>query len=105
MHGWRRKIRINKISRNEDIVARRIHDTYFLIDITDNYADDTCILYQINETGFFIWDHINGKRSSNDLAHLLKSATDSSMDYQEILADVRNFLHELRNKRFIEGKD
>jgi hypothetical protein len=51
-------------TKNENIVARQIHDTYFLINIADNYAHDKCILYQVNEIGYFIWSNIHGKETS-----------------------------------------
>lgn len=88
--------------KNENIVARKIHDTYFLINITDKYARDKCVLYQINEIGFFIWNNIDGKKSSNDLASLIKFVIKDDVDYQSILCDVGEFLSELNNKGFIK---
>ena len=88
--------------KNENIVARKIHDTFFLINITDKYENDKCILYQINEIGFFIWNNIDGKNSSNDLADLIKSAINDEVDYQTILSDVSEFLSELNNNGFIK---
>lgn len=88
--------------KNENIVARKIHDTFFLINITDKYENDKCILYQINEIGFFIWNNIDGKNSSDDLADLIKSAINDEVDYQTILSDVSEFLSELNNNGFIK---
>lgn len=61
-----------------------------------------CIHYQINEIGFFIWNNIDGKNSSNDLADLIKSAINDEVDYQTILSDVSEFLSELNNNGFIK---
>ena len=43
--------------RNPNIRCRRIHETWFLIDITQNY-DDICRLYELNEMGSFIWEQL-----------------------------------------------
>ena len=45
--------------KNESIVARKIHDTYFLIDTKENYSDEKCRLYEINEIGYFLWNNIS----------------------------------------------
>lgn len=47
------------IKKNPNIVARKIHGSSFLIDISDNYSGDKCALYEINETGMFIWSNID----------------------------------------------
>ena len=36
------------IAKKENIVARTIHVSSFLIDISDNYSGDTCSLCDIN---------------------------------------------------------
>ena len=45
--------------KNGDIILRTIHGSIFLIDISDNYSGDKCALYEINETGKFLWDNID----------------------------------------------
>ena len=40
--------------KNPNIVCRDIHGSYFLIDITDNFSDNVCSLYEMNEIGRFI---------------------------------------------------
>ena len=56
--------------KNENIVARKIHGSFFLIDISDNYSGDQCAIYEINETGMFIWEQINGARDIEELVAL-----------------------------------
>lgn len=92
----------NYYKKNDNIVARKIHDTYFLIDITDNYVHDTCVLYQINEVGFFIWNYINEKETSDELAIRLKNAIKDNIDYQIIRNDVNEFFCQLKIKGFIK---
>ena len=60
--------------KNESIVARKIHDTYFLIDTKENYSDEKCRLYEINEIGYFLWNNISKDNSLNELTALLLTA-------------------------------
>ena len=47
------------IVKNENVVVRKIHGTTFLINIADNFAGDRCALYEVNETGLYIWNQID----------------------------------------------
>ena len=69
------------IAKKENIVARTIHGSSFLIDISDNYSGDTCSLYEINQTGMFIWNNIDGTRSVKELAELLQAAIVDDVDF------------------------
>lgn len=90
------------IKKKENIVARKIHNSFFLIDISDNYSGDTCAIYEINETGMFIWNNINGTRSTAELATLLKSAIIDDIDYEILQADVIEFVDTLVMRNFVE---
>lgn len=90
------------ILKNKNIVSREIHSSYFLIDITDNYAHDKCALYEINETGKFIWDHIDDTRSICDLVAKLQAAIIDEVDYQVLYDDVSEFVDTLIAKNFVE---
>lgn len=90
------------IIKCERIVARKIHESFFLIDITDNYAQDKCALYEINETGKFIWDHIDGTRSIHDLVTELQAAIIDEVDYTILYDDVSEFVDTLIVKQFVE---
>lgn len=86
--------------RNKNIVLRNIHDTYFLIDITDNYQDDKCVIYEINEIGKFIWENIDGK-NVDDVAKKLHSIIIEKIEYQVIYIDVLEYVNILLEKKFI----
>ena len=58
------------IIKKENIVERKIHDTYFLIDISDKYLDDKCHLYEINEIGDFIWKQLGMSDTVSDIANI-----------------------------------
>ena len=88
--------------KNENIVARKIRGSFFLIDISDNYSGDQCAIYEINETGMFIWEQINGARDIEELVALLKSAVIDDVDPQLLRDDVTEFIDTLIMKRFVE---
>ena len=90
------------ISKKEGIVARTVHGSFFLIDITDNYSGDKCSLYEINQTGMFIWNSMDGSRSVRELAELLQDAIIDDVDIDLIYQDVKEFVLYLLEKHFVE---
>lgn len=92
----------SKLKKCENIVSRKIHDSYFLIDITDNYSQDKCALYEINETGMFIWSQIDGKRTVLNIARALQTAIVDEIDLQILVDDVSEFVDVLATKEFVE---
>ena len=91
-----------QIKRNEKIVARKIHDSYFLIDITDNYSNNTCALYEMNETGMFIWNNIGEGSSIFELASQLKAIIIDDVIFQVLYDDVLEFIEWLDTRGFVE---
>ena len=77
--------------KNPYIVPRTIHGTFFLVNIGDNYAGDRCALHEVNQTGIFLWNQIDGRRTSADIAVLLNNA---------IVAE--EFLASLKELAFVE---
>lgn len=90
------------IKKNPNIVARKTHGSSFLIDISDNYSGDKCALYEINETGMFIWSNIDGKRSAEELAALMKAAIVDDVDDQKLYEDISEFIDTLIARQFVE---
>ena len=90
------------INKKDNIVCRRIHGSYFLIDISDNYSGDKCTLYEINQTGMFIWNNIDGNKSIYDLSQLLKKEIIDNIDMEIIYNDVSEFVSTLIQKNFLE---
>lgn len=86
----------------QDIVARKIYDAYFLIDITDSYSQDRCALYEINEIGHFIWAHMDGSRSVTDIALELQKAITDEIPVQILIDDTHEFVQTLVAKGFVE---
>ncbi len=54
------------LTHSPDVVTRRTGNEYVLVPIANNIADMNSV-YTLNETGAFIWDHINGERSVAEL--------------------------------------
>lgn len=88
--------------RRENVVARKIHGSFFIIDITDNFSGDKCVLYEINEIGNWIWEHIHGSETTEDLTAELKNALVEEVDASVLYADIVEFIDELKACRFVE---
>ena len=86
---------------NKNAIARKIYNSYFLIDITDNYSGDRCALYEVNETGMFLWENLSAKKTADELTTLLKEAIVDDVSYQIVFSDVMEFIHTLTDKNFI----
>ncbi len=95
------------IIRNENIVARVVHDTFFLIDIKQNYFDNKCSLYEINELGYFIWSCIPEAGDVKEIAKRIKKEVDDQIDLNCIIDDVKCFLDVLKREGYIveDGRD
>ncbi len=89
------------LSKNDKIVLRTIHGSVFLIDISDNYAGDKCALYEINETGKFIWNSLDENNSISSLVIALQNAIVDEVPYESLYDDVSEYITDLKNKRFV----
>ena len=90
------------MKKRDDIVLRDIHGTYFLIDITDAYSEDRCVIFELNDIGKFIWENINTDVTEDIIARNLEKAIVDDVDYMILLNDVKEFIQVLRNQNFIE---
>lgn len=73
-----------------------------MIDISDNYSGDKCSIYEVNQTGMFIWNNINGSRSIEELAELLQKEIVEDIDFKILYNDVYEFVSILMEKQFLE---
>ena len=90
--------------RNENYVLRKVHDTFFFIDITDNYKDDTCKLIETNEIGEFIWNALSKENTIESIAKKLKIKIIEDISFEIILEDVRSYISVLENKNIVIGE-
>ncbi len=93
------------IVKNKNLVERKIHDTYFLIDITENYLDDKCSLYEINDIGDFIWRQLEISNEISDIVKAIVCNVSEEINYLEIYNDVMEFINALISENFLEEID
>jgi hypothetical protein len=77
------------LSQSTSIVTRKTGNEYVLVPITNNIADMNSV-YTLNETGAFIWEHIDGKRSLEEIIDELTNEYD--IDKQNAESDVLTFI-------------
>ena len=77
------------LSQSTSIVTRKTGNEYVLVPITNNIADMNSV-YTLNETGAFIWEHIDGKRSVEEIIDELTNEFD--IDKQNAESDVLTFI-------------
>ena len=82
------------ISHSSSIAARKIGNEYVLVPIANNIADMNS-LFTINETGVFIWEHIDGKRNVEEIV----SAMVEEYNIDELTAknDVAAFIEKIKD--------
>ncbi len=92
--------------KNNDIVKRNVHGVIFLIDITDNYLDDKCRLYEINEIGSIIWDLLDTVTDNQiyEITSKIKAMIIDDVPIDIIRNDVIEFLLMIEKEHFIEEK-
>ena len=80
------------LTHSPSIVTRKTGNEYVLVPITNNIADMHSV-YTLNETGAFIWEQINGKRSVKEIITLLTAEYD--IDNKSAEADVFSFIENM----------
>lgn len=91
--------------KNDNIVARRIHDTFFLINIKDNYWDEKCRLYELNEIGYLIWKKLDIHNDILGISVALIEGIDDEVEPSIIYKDVKAFIELLVQEKFVEVID
>jgi len=77
-----------------DIVTRKTGNEYVLVPIANNIADMNSV-YTLNETGSFIWDHIDGKRNIEEIIRALTEEYD--INHQSASEDVISLINNMSN--------
>ncbi len=89
----------NVISHSGNIVSRRTGSEYVLVPVTNNIADMNSV-YTINESGAFIWEHIDGKRNVEELVNVLMD--EYEIDFKTAAEDVMSFIERMKEFLVIE---
>jgi methyltransferase-like protein len=77
------------LTHSHSIVTRKTGSEYVLVPITNNIADMHSV-YTLNETGAYIWEQIDGKRSIEEIIAAL--TTEYDIDNKSAEADVLSFI-------------
>ena len=78
--------------RNENFVFRKIGDEMILVPIKNNVGDMGYI-YNLNELGAFIWEHLDGKDRLLDIKNSI--VEEFEVSDQEAKEDLSTFLGDL----------
>jgi hypothetical protein len=81
------------LSQSTTVVTRKTGNEYVLVPITNNIADMNSV-YTLNETGAFIWEQIDGKRTVEDL--IIGLTNEYDIDRQMAETDVFDFIENMR---------
>jgi hypothetical protein len=66
-------------SHSPSVVTRKTGNEYVLVPVTNNIADMDSV-YTLNETGAFIWEHIDGKRTLLEIIDALTNEFEINKD-------------------------
>jgi hypothetical protein len=77
------------LTHSPTVVTRKTGNEYVLVPIANNIADMHSV-YTLNETGAFIWEQIDGKRSVGEIIAALTEEYDIEVKSAE--ADVLSFI-------------
>ena len=81
------------VSRSPSIVTRKTGNEYVLVPVANNIADMNSV-YTLNETGAFLWELIDGRKTVSDLIESLIS--EYEIDKETADADVMSFIEEMK---------
>jgi len=91
--------------QNKNVVIRKIHDTFFLIDIADNYMGDQCLLNEINEVGAFIWRELSDAKDIVSIVEKLKVQLNEEVEFEVLYSDIKEYIQYLLQLGLVEEYD
>jgi len=80
------------LSHSKSVVTTKTGNEYVLVPIANNIADMNS-MYTLNETGAFIWEHIDGKNSVEDI--IIEMTQEYEVDYETASHDLYAFINEM----------
>jgi hypothetical protein len=81
------------LSHSKSIVTTKTGNEYVLVPVANNIADMNSV-YTLNETGAFIWEHINGENSVEDIIN--EMTTEFEVDFVTASNDFFAFIDDMR---------
>ena len=88
------------VSQSPSVVTRKTGNEYVLVPIAKNIADMNSV-YTLNETGAFLWELIDGKKTIKDLIDAMISEYDVGKEIAT--EDVSSFIEEMNKYLIIKG--
>ncbi len=88
---------------SDDIVARKIEDELIIVPLTAGVGDMEDELYTLRETGRVIWERLDGKRTLDDIAVMLRDEYDAPPGTIE--QDVAGLVGELLRRKIVVRVD
>ncbi|MBK7710517.1 MAG: PqqD family protein [Bacteroidales bacterium] len=82
------------LSHSKSIVTTKTGNEYVLVPVANNIADMNSV-YTLNETGAFIWEHINGESSVEDIIN--EMTKEYEVDFATASNDLFSFIEEMKN--------
>lgn len=79
--------------RNENFVFRKINNETILVPVKDNVAE-MGFIYNLNEVGAFVWEHLDGKERLLDIKNMLLKTFEVSPENAE--EDLCGFVGRLK---------
>jgi hypothetical protein len=80
-------------SHSPSVVTRKTGNEYVLVPVANNIADMDSV-FTLNETGAFIWDQIDGKRSVKEIVEIVVKEYD--IDTDSAGKDVFEFINNMK---------
>ena len=80
------------LSHSKSVVTTKTGNEYVLVPIANNIADMNS-MYTLNETGAFIWEHIDGKSSVEDIIN--EMTKEYEINYETASKDVLSFIEDM----------
>lgn len=77
------------LSHSPLVVTRKTGNEYVLVPVANNIADMNSV-YTLNETGAFIWEQIDGKRTMREIIAAVNA--EYKIDKKTASADVLEFV-------------
>jgi methyltransferase-like protein len=81
------------LSHSTSVVTRKTGNEYVLVPVANNIADMDSV-YTLNETGAFIWEQIDGKRTIEEIIELL--IHEYEIDNESAIKDVFEFVGNMK---------
>jgi methyltransferase-like protein len=88
-------------SRSPSVVTRKTGNEYVLVPVTNNIADMTSV-YTLNETGAFIWELIDGRKSVEELIEAVENQY--NVDHKTAAEDIFCFIDNMSKYLIIKDQ-